>query len=239
MKKRALYLIFLAIIIGSVLAGFLLKGKLYSNSSLKNKDTSMQIKLPLNRHKGKLSLEEAIFQRRSRREYKEEILTLEEVSQILWAAAGSTVDEITGATRTAPSAGACYPIQTYLIVGEVKGLTSGVYYYEWWGHKLTLIAEGDVREELTKAALEQQMINRAPASLIFTALYPRTTKRYGKRGIRYAHIDMGCIVQNVYLQAEALNLGTVCIGAFIDEAVKDILRVKDEEPLCIMPLGRT
>ncbi len=238
MKKRALYLIFLAIILSSVSGVFLLKGEL-SSFSLKNKDTSVQIKLPVPKHRGKLSLEEAISQRRSRREYKKETLTLEEVSQILWAAAGSTVDEITGATRTAPSAGACYPIQAYLIAGEVKGLTSGVYYYEWWGHTLTLIVEGDVREKLTKAALEQQMINRTPASLVFTALYPRTTKRYGERGIRYTHIDMGCIVQNVYLQAEALNLGTVCIGAFIDEAVKDILKVKDEEPLCIMPLGRT
>lgn len=237
MRKRKLYLILL--LIGVVLVGLFLKGELPSYLSSENEGGSQEIELPPPNYKGKLSVEEAIFQRRSIRSYRKGALTLEEVSQILWAAAGSTIDGITGATRAYPSAGACYPIETYLVVGEVKGVTPGIYRYEWREHRLTLVVKGDLRGELARAALGQWMILEAPASLVFTAIYPRTIRRYGKRGFRYVHIDMGHVGQNVYLQAEALNLGTVAIGAFIDEAVKDILRVKDEQPLYIMPLGRT
>lgn len=212
--------------------------KFFPCLSLENRGTSEEVKLPSVSYRGKLSIEEAIFHRRSIREYKREPLTLEEVSQILWAAAGSNIDGITGATRTVPSAGACYPIETYLVAGEVREIPAGIYHYKWSEHKLSLLVKGDLREKLTRAALGQGVIQRAPACLVFTAIYPRTTRRYGERGFRYVHIDMGCIIQNVYLQAQALNIGTVIIGAFTDEAVRDLLRVKDEEPLCIMPLGK-
>lgn len=197
-----------------------------------------QIKLPPPSYKGKLSVEEAIFRRKSRREYKKGPLTLKEVSQILWAAAGSTGKWITGVRRAYPSAGACYPIQTYLIAGEVEEITSGLYHYEWRQHQIMLLVEGDLRRKLARAALGQWMIQEAPASLIFTAVYSRTSRWYGERGFRYVHMDMGHIGQNVYLQAEALKLGTVAIGAFMDEAVKQTLGLEDEEPLYIMPLGR-
>jgi len=237
MKKRKLY--FLPLLVGVVLGGLFLTGELSPYLSSESGGTSREIKLPPPSYKGELSVEEAIFQRRSIREYKKGALTLEEISQILWAAAGSTIDGITGATRASPSAGACYPIETYLVAGEIKRIPAGIYHYEWREHKLTLVVKGDLRERLARAALGQWMIQEAPVSLVFTAVYPRTLRRYGERGFRYVHMDMGCIAQNVCLQAQALNLGTVTIGAFIDEAVKDILRVKDEQPLCIMPLGRT
>ena len=243
MKKIKLYFILLPIMVILILIifnfnGLLIQRILYSASSQQNTELLQEVELPTPRYKGKFSVEEAIFQRRSRRKYKKEAITLKEISQILWAAAGSTVDVVTGATRTVPSAGACYPIETYLIVGKVKELATGIYHYNWQKHSLTLIVKGDVREELAKAALGQKMIKEAPVSLVFTIFYPRTTRRYGERGVRYAHIDTGCVIQNVYLQAEALNLGTVCIGAFFDEKVKNILGIKDEQPLCIMPLGK-
>ena len=199
----------------------------------------MTIKLPSPRHRGELSVEEAIFRRRSIRRYKDEPLTLEEVSQLLWAAGGKTIDGITGATRAYPSAGGIYPLEIYLVAGNVEGLADGIYHYEWRGHTIRLVKEGDLRQELTRAALGQRMVANAPISIVWTAIYPRTTRRYGKRGeIRYVPMDVGGAGQNVHLQAEALGLGTVIIGAFRDGAVKEILGVEKEVPLYIMPVGR-
>ena len=197
------------------------------------------IRLPSPKHRGKVSVEEAIFRRRSTRRYKDEPLTLKEVSQLLWAAGGKTIDGITGATRAYPSAGGIYPLEVYLVAGNVEGLADGIYHYQWQDHTINLIKEGDLRWQLMRAALSQRMVGNAPISLVFTAVYSRTTRRYGKRGeIRYVPMDMGGAGQNVYLQAEALGLGTVTIGAFSDGAVKQVLGVKDEEPLYIMPVGR-
>jgi SagB-type dehydrogenase family enzyme len=164
---------------------------------------------------------------------------LEEVGQLLWAAGGKTIDGITGATRAYPSAGGIYPLEIYLVAGNVVGLAQGIYRYEWKTHTLGFMKKGDFREELTRAAWGQRMVAHAPVSIIFTAVYPRTTRRYGERGrIRYVPMDVGGAGQNVHLQAEALGLGTVIIGAFSDEAVKEILGVKNEVPLYIMPVGR-
>ena len=241
MRKRLIlinHIILLPLIVlGIGLADSLLTKGSFSEA-ISGKKNLKEIKLPQPSYKGEISVEEAIFYRRSIREYKREPLSIREISQILWAAAGSNIDGITGATRVAPSAGACYPIETYLVVGEVKKISPGVYHYDWQEHKLTLLIPGDLRQELAKAALGQKMIQKAPASLVFAALYPRTLRRYGQRGFRYVHIDVGCMVQNVYLQSQTLGLGTVNIGAFFDEKVKEILDLKDEQPLCIMPFGK-
>ncbi len=195
--------------------------------------------LPEPEIKGDVSVEEAIFKRRSTRRYKQEPLTLHEVSQILWAAVGKTVDGVTGPTRAYPSAGASHPLEAYLVVGDVEGLASGVYRYNWQDHSLSLVIGEDVRPELTDAALRQTMIRDAPASIVFTAIFTRTTLRYGPRGeVRYVPMDAGAAFQNVHLQAQALGLGTVIIGAFSDEGVKDVLNLENEVPLGIMPVGR-
>ena len=197
------------------------------------------VALPKPRYSGDLSVEEAIFKRRSTRHYKDESLTLQEVSQLLWAAGGKTIDGVTGATRAYPSAGGIYPLEIYLVAGDVEGLKAGVYRYLWREHALHMVKEGDLRRSLMEAALGQGAIGDAPISLVFTAIYERTIRRYGERGrVRYVHIDMGGAGQNVYLQAEALGLGTVMIGAFHDDAAKEVLEVKDGELLCIMPVGR-
>lgn len=193
------------------------------------------IKLPRPSYQSNVSVEEALLRRRSIRHYAEKPLTLTEISQLLWAAQGITQKEM--GFRTAPSAGATFPMETYLVAGEVKGLKPGVYHYQPKGHTLTLKLAGDKRGELCKAALDQDVITDTPISLVFAANYSRTTRRYGERGKRYVYMEMGHIGQNVHLQAEALGLGTVVIGAFKDEQIKKVLGGIEEEPLYIMPVG--
>lgn len=198
-----------------------------------------KIILPEPRTQGEVSVEEAIFRRRSTRRYRQSPLTLEEVSQLLWAAVGKTVDGISGPTRAYPSAGAAHPLEVYLVVGDVTGLASGVYRYYWSDHTLRKVIDRDIREDLTSAALRQSMILDAPISMVFVAVFERSTVRYGQRGeIRYVPMDAGTAFQNVHLQAQALGLGTVIIGAFSDEGVKEILSLDEEIPLGIMPVGR-
>lgn len=237
MKKKKLGLLLL--LVGIVGGGLFLNVRFFAKTAQGTEGKTKGIKLPLPKHKGKVSVEEAIFKRRSIRRYKNEPLTLEDVSQLLWAAGGMTVDAITGATRSYPSAGGIYPLKIYLVCGEVDNLTSGIYYYSWGDHTINQVKAGDLRLQLMSSALGQRMVGDAPISIVITAVYSRTTKRYGKRGeIRYVPMDAGHAGQNIHLQAEALSLGTVIVGAFTDEAVKKVLGVKDEEPLCIIPVGK-
>ncbi len=237
MKKRKAW--FLVLLVSIIIGGLFWGGGFLIRSEPETSGGKKSIRLPSPKHKGELSVEEAIFRRRSIRRYKDEPLTLEEVSQILWAAGGKTIDGITGATRAYPSAGGIYPLEIYLVAGSVEGLTSGIYHYRWREHSIDLVKEGDFCQNLTRAALGQRMIANAPVSIVFTAIYSRTTGRYGRRGeTRYVPMDIGGAGQNVHLQAEALGLGTVIIGAFRNGAVKEALGVKDETPLYIMPVGK-
>jgi len=193
---------------------------------------SKMIKLPKPKIKSKISLEEALNKRRSVRDYKKGSLSLEQVSQLLWAASGENQYG-----RTSPSAGATYPLEIYLAVGEVEGLEPGIYQYSPTGHSLEKIKEEDVRNNLSRAALGQGMIARAPIDIVIAANYHRTTGHYGQRGIRYVQMEAGHVGQNLHLQAAALNLGTVMVGAFEDRAVKEVLGIK-EDPLYIIPVGK-
>ncbi|UCH87817.1 MAG: SagB/ThcOx family dehydrogenase [Dehalococcoidia bacterium] len=195
------------------------------------------IALPDPRLKGEMSLEEAILKRRSRRSFRDSPLTLGEISQVLWAAQGIT-GEI--GLRAAPSAGALYPLDLYLVVGKegVEGLDEGVYHYVPQSHSLEPTLEGDVRQTLARLSLQQMSIADAPLSLLITAEYERTTGKYGDRGVRYVHMEAGHAGQNVYLQAEALGLGTVVIGAFQDEEISEALNLpRSYRPLYVMPIG--
>jgi SagB-type dehydrogenase family enzyme len=191
-----------------------------------------EIKLPKPKEKGFTSIEETLHKRRSVRDYKRGPLSLEQVSQLLWAASGRNLYR-----RTAPSAGATYPLETYLVVGEVEGLEPGIYHYSSSRHSLGMTKEQDVRNRLSRAALGQEMIEEAPVNIIIAADYDRTTGHYGQRGIRYVHMEAGHVGQNVSLQAIALSLGTVIIGAFEDKQVKEVFGIK-EEPLYIIPVGK-
>jgi SagB-type dehydrogenase family enzyme len=191
-----------------------------------------EIKLPKPKEKGFISIEEALHKRRSVRDYKKGPLGLEQISQLLWAASGKNLYR-----RTAPSAGATYPLETYLVVGEVEGLKPGIYYYDYSSHGLERIKDQDIRNRLSQAALGQGMIEKASIDIIIAADYGRTTSYYGQRGIRYVHMEVGHVAQNISLQANALSLGTVMIGAFEDKQVKDVLGIK-EDPLYIIPVGK-
>lgn len=193
-------------------------------------------KLPEPQYTGKLSIEETLLKRRSVRDYKDDHVTLAEVSQLLWAAQGITAP---GGFRTAPSAGALYPLEIYVVAGNVDDLPDGVYKYKPHRHELVRILEGDKRAELCSAALGQSCIKDGSAVIVFSAIYERTTGKYGERGVRYAHIETGHAVQNVYLQAVSLNLGTVVVGAFYDSEVKRVINMeRREQPLCLMPVGK-
>lgn len=197
-----------------------------------------EIVLPEPKKQSKTSIEETIFKRRSIREYEDEALNLGEISQILWSAQGITATEWGG--RTAPSAGALYPLELYLVVRKAEKLEAGVYHYIPSGHKLEKILEGDLSSALAEAALGQSPVKEAPINLVFTAFFKRTAQKYGERGVGYVFMEVGHAAQNVYLQAQSLNLGTVTIGAFGEEEVRQLLNLSLEEtPLYIMPVGRT
>jgi SagB-type dehydrogenase family enzyme len=191
-----------------------------------------EIKLPKPKEKGSTSIEETLNKRRSVRDYKRDPLSLEQVSQLLWAASGRNLYR-----RTAPSAGATYPLEIYLVVGKVEGLEPGIYHYSFPTHSLEMTKEQDIRNRLSRAALGQEMIEEAPIDIVIVADYNRTASHYGQRGSRYVHMEVGHVGQNVSLQANGLSLGTVMIGAFEDEQVKEVLGIK-EEPLYIIPVGK-
>jgi len=192
------------------------------------------MKLPKPRFSSPTSVEEALLGRRSVRDYGKDSLTIDQISQLLWAAQGITAK---WGGRTAPSAGALYPLEIYLVAGEVKGLKPGLYHYDLGKHVISLKKDKDLRKNLTQASLYQDEILKAPVTLIITAVYERTQKKYGQRGIRYVHMEVGSVGENIYLQAESLNLGTVFIGAFDDDQVKKVMEI-EEEPLGIMPIGK-
>ena len=202
------------------------------------------IYLPAPQLDGAVSVEKALQSRRSHRNFQDTEISLENLSQVLWAAYGITLPRtdrefLRGGFRTAPSAGGLYPLDIYVAVGKVKGLPSGLYKYISKDHKIIRIISDDIRSELCDAALGQKMIRNAPVSLIYTAVFSRTTGKYGQRGKeRYVCMDLGHSAENVYLQVETLGLGTCAIGAFSDEKMSTVLQLsQEEEPLYVMPIG--
>ena len=205
------------------------------------------VSLPSPRLEGKVSLEETVVRRRSVRRYRREPLQLSQLSQILWSAQG-----ITGSRRlrAVPSAGATYPLDVFVVVGEqgvIAGeskqtpekLQPGIYHYEADSHALSLHKAGDLRQDLARASLNQEFIMDAPVDIILCALYHRTCRRYGKRGERYVHMEIGHAGQNIHLQAVALGLATAEVGAFRDEELREVLGLEDQiKPLYMMPVGK-
>ncbi len=188
------------------------------------------------RFKGEMSVEEALYKRRSVRDYSPEPLSISEISQILWSAQGLTHPY---GYRTAPSAGALYPLEIYIHATRVENLPKGIYKYMPSKHSLLLIKEGDFSKDLFKASLSQEQVLTAALIILIFGVFARTTSKYGKRGIRYVFNEVGHVSQNIYLQTTALRLGTVAIGAFYDEEIKSIVGAeKEEEPLYIMPIGK-
>jgi SagB-type dehydrogenase family enzyme len=208
-----------------------------STNGQDNTTLAATIKLPAPQLKGGISVEEAISKRRSIRQYKDSSMSLYELSQLLWAAQGIT-DTARG-LRTAPSAGALYPLEVYAVVGNVTGIAPGIYKYQFATHELQTVSLGDARTELAAAALGQGSIPQAAVDIVWTAVYERCAKKYKERAELYVPIEVGHSAQNVFLQATALNLGAVVMGAFYEDKVQAVLESpKDERALYIMPVGK-
>jgi len=189
-----------------------------------------RIRLPEPKVRGEVSVEEAIDARRSVRGYSSKELSLEQISQLLWACQGIT--DKRKALRASPSAGALYPLEIYLVKRD------GIFHYIPEGHALEKVSDKDARGELAGAAYSQAFVAEAPADIIVTAVYERIMSKYGERGIRYTDMEAGHAAENVFLQAKALGLDSVAVGAFSDASVAGILGLpKDRKPLYILPVG--
>jgi SagB-type dehydrogenase family enzyme len=194
------------------------------------------VKLPGPRKKSGVSVEETIENRRSRRSYTDEPVLLSDISQLCWAAQGITESGII--FRAAPSAGALYPMEIFLVVGN-SDLEAGVYHYSCREHALERVKKGDYRKQLCEASLGQEWVENAALDFVITAIFERTTAKYGERGReRYVPMEAGHVAENIYLQAESLGLGTVSIGAFHDDNVREVISAPSEYiPLYVMPVG--
>lgn len=197
------------------------------------------VQLPPPDYKGRMSLEEAIYKRQSIRSYSSKPISLNQLSQLLWATGGVTADGITGPTYAYPSAGGIYPLEIYVVVGTVNGIKPGIYRYNSPSHSLELKIQGDKRNLLSRACYYQKMMINAPITIILTARISATTSRYGQRGYQYIFLDAGHCAENICLQATALGLGTVPVGAFSESAVNKLLKLsKEYTTVYILPVGR-
>ena len=186
--------------------------------------SAKRIELPKPGHRG-MVLEDAIRRRRSVRRYSGKPLSLKEVSVLLFAAQGATGRSGGGALRTAPSAGALYPFEIYLVVNNVQRLDKGIYHYSVIDHNLEILSEGDYRNEIVSAALDQDMVGKACVTFVLAAIFKRTTWKYRDRGYRYVYMEAGHVSQNIALQATSLGLGSVGIGAFYDDRVNNLIGI--------------
>jgi len=196
------------------------------------------VKLPAPAHKGAMSVEEALKKRRTVRHFASRSLNLNQISQLLWGADGVSDPRN---FRTAPAAGATYPLELYLVVGErgVESLAPGLYRYNPQAHVLEpTAATGDLRASVARASLHQTWMAEAPVMVVTAAVYQRCMARYGNRGVQYTHMEVGHVGQNLFLQAESIGLACGIVGAFEDRALAQILKLPaDHEPLLIMPVG--
>jgi len=204
--------------------------------AISEQNPGAMITLPQPTTDGSMSLEKTMSLRRSVRSYIKQPLTIEELSQLLWAGQGINNER---GFRTAPSAGATFPLELFVMVNNVEGLKKGIYHYQIGEHALKMTDARELEGEVTRASLSQSMISEAGVVIVFAAIFDRTTSRYGERGIRYIHNEVGHASQNIHLQVSALNLGTVVIGAYRDEEVEAILDLGEEfRVLYMMPIGK-
>ena len=185
---------------------------------------------------GKLPLEKALATRRSVREFAPGGLTLPQLSQLMWSAQGITSPE---GKRTAPSARAVYPLAVYVVANDVAGLAAGLYRYEPKGHALAAVASGDQRAGLAAATSRQAFVAGAPRVVIVTGDSTLAAEKFGPRAERWVAMETGFVVQNVYLEATALGLGTVMVGGFDIAALRRGLALAaGHEPYAVLPVGR-
>jgi SagB-type dehydrogenase family enzyme len=193
-------------------------------------EAKARITLPSPDRTGRMTLEQALARRRSLREFAAQVLSKQELSQLLWAAQGITHPN---GLRTAPSAGALYPLVFYVATA------CGFYRHDPHDHRLDLHSEDDLRPALYRASSGQDCVRGAPAVFVISAVYEQTEREYGReRGPRYVHLEAGHAAQNMLLQAVTLGLGGVLVGAFDDQQVQKVLSLpRDRQPLYLVPIG--
>jgi len=172
---------------------------------------------------------EVLRKRRSTRDYRQDPLNLKELANLLWATQGVTVKAPAPWFRTAPSAGALHPIDTYLIVNQTRGLASGIYRLKVEDFTLELKKTGDFSARIAEAALDQDIARNAAVVFVWVAVIQRSRQKYRQRAYRYIYLDSGHLAQNLYLAATAMDLGCCAIAAFFDEEVNQIVGVDGTE----------
>lgn len=228
-KRIALILVFIQIAILSLNARCDAKGE--------DKMKENKIVLPTFEFKGKVSVEEALYKRRSIRKFNNEPISIMELSKLLWAAYGVTTAD---GRKTTPSAGATYPLEIYVVATKVDKLKTGLYKYQSDSHSLLLLRDKDISNQVAEATYQVEMCRSAPVIFIITAAVERTLSVYGERGMRYIFMEAGHSAQNLSLEGVTLNIGSVLVGAFDDDRLKKVLNLPEGEiPLYIIPAGKT
>lgn len=188
------------------------------------------INLPPPKTNGAISIEEAIAKRRSERSFYPNNLSLEQISQLLWAGQGIT--EKTWGFRTVPSAGALYPLTLYIVKSD------GIFQYFPDSHKLGKISGEDRRPSLVRASLGQNYIGEAPLVIVIAGNFRITEAKYGQRAYRYINMEVGHAAENILLQAVAMGMAGIPIGTFWDDVVAKVLELPDtQDPYYIIPIG--
>ena len=198
------------------------------------------VELTLSKDFPDMTLWETLRRRRSVREYVDEPITKHDLAHLLWAAQGVTAKEDGFFFRTAPSAGALYPIETYVVVHNVREIKRGVWHYNVADHRLELIVEGDCRLVAARAALDQGMCAEAAVVFVWTAVFARSKWKYGQRAYRYVYLDAGHVAQNVALAAVALGLGSCQVAALYDDEVNHLVGADgvEESVVYMTSIGR-
>jgi SagB-type dehydrogenase family enzyme len=191
--------------------------------------SARKVPLPKNFPSPALPVTEALKKRRSTRSFQPEPLSLANVSFLLWAATGIQRTEKGYEFRTAPSAGALYPVETYLVANNVEGLEQGLYHYNIPDHALEELKLASLGEGLASAALGQKMLAAAPAALVWTGVFARSKWKYAQRAYRYVYLEAGHIAENLALSAASVGLGACHIGAFFDDEVNQVIGVDSVE----------
>jgi SagB-type dehydrogenase family enzyme len=176
---------------------------------------------------------EVLKKRKSIRSYSSKALGINDLSFLLWASTGIQRKQRGYEFRTAPSAGALYPIETYLVVDNVQGLNRGLYHYGIASHALEELGLGSFVEQIAHAALDQEMCLEAPVTFVWTAVFERSKWKYKQRAYRYVYLDAGHIAQNLALSATSIGLGSCQIGAIFDEEINEIIGVDGLEESAI------
>ncbi len=200
---------------------------------------AQKVELPSFELNKSLSLDQALRQRKSIRNFQDKGISLGQLSYLLWASTGIQRIEDGYEFRTVPSAGALYPIETYIVSNNVRKLEAGIYHYSISSHELELLKQGNFKRSITAAALGQDMCASAAVVFVWTAIFERCKWKYGQRAYRYMYLDTGHIAENLALVAVSLNLGSCEIGALYDDNVNAIVGIDgtDESVLCMAVVG--